>query len=249
MVQAGRIEAGCTQRAARAAAREIEIVMSEPTPIVHPAAANSAAYPGPTRPQGASGGPMKRLYHWTLSLAEAPSAPWALGVIAFMESSFFPVPPDVILIPMSLARPKRAWLYALICTAGSVGGALLGYAIGALLYNTLGLWLIHIYGYGARVEELRTLFAQWGWAVILLKGLTPIPFKIVTITSGLLGYNLPLFVLLCTVTRGARFFVLAMLLNRFGETIKGLLERYFGLFMAALAVMVIAGFYIAAKVI
>ncbi len=202
----------------------------------------------PTRPQ-VGDGPMKRLYRWTLGLAEKPSAPWALGLIAFAESSFFPVPPDVILIPMSLARPKRAWLYALICTIGSVLGALLGYAIGALLYNTLGQWLIHLYGYGARVAELKALFAHWGWAVILLKGLTPIPFKIVTITCGLLSYNLPLFVLLCTITRGARFFILAVLMNLFGETIKGLLERYFGVFMLALAALVVIGFYIAVKVI
>ena len=193
--------------------------------------------------------PMKRLYRWTLHLAEKPYAPWALGVIAFAESSFFPVPPDVILIPMSLAKPRRAWIYALICTLGSVAGALLGYALGALLFETVGQWLIHLYGYGARVAELKTMFAQWGWAVILLKGLTPIPFKIVTITSGLLGYNLPLFVLLCLVTRGARFFVLALLLNTFGETIKRVLERYFGAFVVGLVVLVLVGFYLAAKVI
>ena len=192
---------------------------------------------------------MRRLYHWTLAQAEKPSAPWVLGLIAFAESSFFPLPPDIILVPMSLARPRRAWLYAAICTFGSVTGALLGYAIGALLYNTVGLWLIHLYGYGARVTELKALFAQWGWAVILLKGLTPIPFKIVTITCGLLGYNLPLFVALCILTRGARFFVLAVLLNFFGDTIKGLLERYFGVFMLILVLTVLVGFYIAAKVV
>ena len=194
-------------------------------------------------------GPMKRLYRWTLELADKPSAPWALGIIAFMESSFFPVPPDVLLAVMSVAKPRRAWLYALICTVGSVTGALLGYAIGALLYNTLGLWLIHLYGYGAKVADLKALFAQWGWAVILLKGLTPIPFKVVTITCGLLGYNLPLFVLLCTLTRGARFLVLAVLLNLFGDKIKQLLERYFGLFILVLGVTVIAGFVIAARVV
>ncbi len=194
-------------------------------------------------------GPMKRLYHWTLELAERPYAPWALGIVAFAESSFFPVPPDVILVPMSLAKPKRAWLYALICTVGSVAGALLGYALGALLFETVGRWLIQLYGYGARVAELKALFAQWGWAVILLKGLTPIPFKIVTITSGLLAYNLPLFVLLCAITRGARFFLLALLLNTFGETIKGYLERYFGVFMVVLVLLVLGGFYLAAKVI
>ncbi len=192
---------------------------------------------------------MKRLYHWTLQLAERPYAPWALGVIAFAESSFFPVPPDVILVPMSLAQPRRAWTYALICTVGSVAGALLGYAVGALLFETVGQWLIHLYGYGARVAELKSLFAQWGWAVILLKGLTPVPFKIVTITSGLLAYNLPLFVLLCAVTRGARFFLLALLLNSFGETIKSYLERFFGTFMVVLVLLVLVGFYLAAKVI
>lgn len=191
----------------------------------------------------------QNLYRWTLSLAESPHAPLALGIIAFAESSFFPVPPDTILIPMSLARPKRAWVYALICTAGSVGGAVLGYAIGALLYETVGKWLIELYGYGARVDQFRALYAQWGWAVILFKGFTPIPFKIVTITSGLLAYSLPLFILLSFVTRGARFFFIAALLKRYGAPINGLLESYFGWFLASLVLVVIIGFWIAAKVI
>jgi len=189
------------------------------------------------------------LYHWTLRLAERPSAPWALGAIAFAESSFFPIPPDTILVPMSLARPQRAWLYAAICTLASVAGGIFGYAIGALLFETLGKWLINLYGYGARVEELRAMYAQWGWAFILLKGLTPIPFKIVTITSGLLAYSLPLFILLSFITRGARFFVIAVLLNRFGDRLKVWLENYFGWFMIMLAITVVAGFWIAAKLV
>jgi len=197
----------------------------------------------------AGDGPTKRLYRWTMSLAEKPSAPWALGLIAFAESSFFPVPPDVILVPMSLARPQRAWLYALICTLGSVAGALLGYAIGALLYSTVGRWLIHLYGYDTRIADLRSFFGHWGWAFILVKGLTPIPFKLVTIFCGLIGYSIPLFLLLCAVTRGARFLVLAVLLNLFGETIKRLLERFFGAFMLVLVLIVVAGFVLAAKVI
>jgi membrane protein YqaA with SNARE-associated domain len=191
----------------------------------------------------------QKLYRWTLSLAESQHAPWALGVIAFAESSFFPVPPDAILIPMSLARPKRAWVYALICTLGSVAGALLGYAIGAFLYETVGKWLINLYGYGARVDQLRALYAQWGWAVILFKGLTPIPFKIVTITSGLLAYSLPLFVLLSFVTRGARFFLIAVLLKHYGEPVNALLDIYFGWFLAILAAAIVVGFWIAARVI
>jgi membrane protein YqaA with SNARE-associated domain len=194
-------------------------------------------------------GPFRQLYHWTLSLAESRHAPIALGAIAFAESSFFPIPPDTILVPMSLARPKRAWVYALICTIMSVAGGVLGYAIGALLFETVGKWLIALYGYGDRVEELRELYAHWGWAVIVFKGLTPIPFKIVTITSGLLAYNLPVFIILSLLTRGARFFILAVLLNRFGDPIRVLLDKYFGWFLAFLALSIVAGFWLAAHVI
>jgi membrane protein YqaA with SNARE-associated domain len=191
----------------------------------------------------------KNLYHWTLTLAESRHAPWALGALAFAESSFFPIPPDAILVPMSLARPNRALLYALICTIGSVAGGILGYAIGALLFQTVGQWLIHLYGYGARVDELKALYAQWGWAVILIKGVTPIPYKIVTITSGLLAYSLPLFILLSLVTRGARFFVVAALLHRFGDQLRGLLEKYFGLFILLLLAIIVAGFILAAHLV
>jgi membrane protein YqaA with SNARE-associated domain len=209
----------------------------------------TAALPvDPTIPQ-IGDGPMKRLYRWTLSLAERPSAPWALGLIAFAESSFFPIPPDIILIPMSLARPKRAWLYAAICTVGSVLGALLGYAIGALLFDTIGQWLIHLYGYDTKMAAATAFFQKWGALAILVKGLTPIPFKLVTIVSGIFKFNLPLFVLLCAITRGARFFILAVLMNRFGEPIKRLLERYFGVFVLVLVVLFFGGFYIAAKVL
>ena len=149
----------------------------------------------------------KRLYHWTLSLAESPHATWALAAIAFAESSFFPLPPDLILVPMSLAKPTKAWTYAAICTVASVAGGIVGYGIGALLFDTLGHWLIQLYGYGAKVDSLRAFYADWGWAFILVKGLTPIPYKLVTIVSGLLGYNFFLFVLLSIITRGARFFL------------------------------------------
>jgi membrane protein YqaA with SNARE-associated domain len=189
----------------------------------------------------------KSLYQWTLSLAESRHAPWALGAIAFAESSFFPLPPDPLLAVMTVARPKQAWVYALICTLASVAGGVLGYAIGALLFDTIGKWLISVYGYGARIDELRALYAQYGWAFILFKGLTPIPFKLVTITSGLLAYSLPLFILLSLVTRGARFLIVAVILNRFGDRIRVLLEHYFGILMLILLAIVIAGFWIAAR--
>ncbi len=197
-------------------------------------------------PERREGSMFKSLYQWTLSLAESRHAPLALGAVAFAESSFFPIPPDPLLAVMTIAKPKQAWVYALICTLASVAGGILGYAIGALLFETVGKWLINLYGYGTRVEELRALYAHWGWAFILLKGLTPIPYKIVTITSGLLAYSLPLFIFLSFVTRGTRFFIVAVVLNRFGDSIRGLLEKYFGLLMIVFVFIVIAGFFLAA---
>ncbi len=149
---------------------------------------------------------LRRLYDWCVDAAGKPHAAWVLGAVSFAESSFFPVPPDIMLIPMSLARPDRAWLFAAICTVTSVAGGLLGYFIGAVLYDTAGQWLISLYGYGDKVEAFRAAYAQYGSLIILLKGLTPIPYKIVTITSGFAGFNLGLFIVLSIITRGARFF-------------------------------------------
>jgi membrane protein YqaA with SNARE-associated domain len=191
----------------------------------------------------------QKLYRWTLALAESRHAPLALGLVAFAESSFFPVPPDAILVPMSVARPKSAWTYALICTVGSVAGALLGYAIGALLFETVGQRIVEFYHLGPKVEELRASSQHWFWAVILGKGLTPIPFKLVTITGGLLGYNLPLFVLSCAVTRSARFFGEAWLLRHYGESVNAALDKYFGWFLLVLLIAVILGFWIAAHLV
>jgi membrane protein YqaA with SNARE-associated domain len=189
----------------------------------------------------------KRLYDYLIALAASPNAPYALAAVAFAESSFFPLPPDVLLAPMSLAEPKKAWRFALIATLASVAGGALGYGIGALLYDTIGQWLIHLYGYGERMEALKETYARWGALVILVKGLTPIPFKLVTIVSGLLGYNFPLFILLSLITRGGRFFILAAALNHFGDPIREKMESHFGLFMGSLAAMVVGGFVIAVK--
>ncbi|KAF2992183.1 DedA family protein [Methylocystis sp. MJC1] len=190
---------------------------------------------------------MKKLYDWTMSLAASKHAPFALGAIAFAESSFFPVPPDVILVPMTLAEPKKAWYFALLCTIASVAGGALGYAFGALFYDTIGLWLINLYGYAEKMESLRAFYAQWGAIFILVKGLTPIPYKLVTIVSGLLAYNFPLFIALSFITRGARFFILAAAINHFGDAIRLKLESHFGLFVGVMAAIVVGGFALAAK--
>jgi len=184
---------------------------------------------------------LRRLYDWSLDAAHKPHAMWTLGAIAFAESSFFPVPPDVMLIPMWLARPQRAYVMAFWCTVASVSGGLLGYAIGALLYDSVGGWLIHLYGYGSKVEAFRAAYAQWGAWIILLKGLTPIPYKIVTITSGFANYNLGLFILFSIIARGTRFFVLAFLLHRYGEQARHFIEKRLGLWVALGAAVVVLG--------
>ena len=196
-----------------------------------------------TLPQRTAAFPMlRRLYDWTLSLASRPAAPYALGAVSFAESSFFPVPPDVMFVPMALARPDRVWSYALIMTVTSVLGGIFGYAIGALLYDSVGQWLFRIYGLTEGAEAFRSGYAKYGHWVILLKGLTPIPYKLVTITSGFAGYDLFWFVVLSIITRGARFFVLAALLGRYGAAIKGVIDTHFNKVMAGLAVTIVGGF-------
>jgi len=192
---------------------------------------------------------LRQIYDWCVRASDKPYALWVLAAVAFAESSFFPVPPDIMLLPMSLAQPKRAWVFAGVCTAASVLGGVLGYAIGALLYDSIGHWLITLYGLGDKVETFRASYAQWGAVIILLKGLTPIPYKLVTITSGFAGYNIWLFILFSIITRGGRFFVAAILLNRYGEWIRVRIEEHLGLAVTSLAVVLVAGFIIAFRLI
>jgi membrane protein YqaA with SNARE-associated domain len=188
------------------------------------------------------------LYDRVKALADSPYGEASLAAVAFAESSFFPIPPDILLAPMALADPRRAWRFALIATVASVMGGMLGYAIGALLYQTVGQWLVNLYGYGPRMEALKETYAQWGWLVILIKGVTPIPYKLVTIASGLLGYSFPLFVALSVVTRGARFFLVAGAFQWFGEPLRRAMERNFAAVVGGFAALVVAGFIIAIKV-
>jgi membrane protein YqaA with SNARE-associated domain len=191
----------------------------------------------------------KRLYDWLMALAQGPNAEWALAGVAFAESSFFPLPPDLLLAPMALAKPRAAWRYAAIASLASVAGGALGYWIGAALYNSVGLWLIDLYGYQDRVAALKETYAQYGAWVILLKGLTPIPYKLVTIVSGLLGYSFWTFIGLSLLTRGARFFIVAGLLHRFGDPLRAALERHFAAFFAIILGTIVIGFYLAVKVL
>jgi membrane protein YqaA with SNARE-associated domain len=184
---------------------------------------------------------LRRVYDWCIEAAHKPYALWLMGAVSFAESSFFPIPPDTMLIPMSLARPERAWTYATVCTLTSVAGGVLGYAIGSVLYDTVGHWLIHLYGYGDKVEAFRAAYARYGAVIILVKGLTPIPYKIVTITSGFAGYNIWLFILCSIVARGMRFYFTALVLNRYGARVRAIIEERLGLWFTIGVVVLVAG--------
>jgi membrane protein YqaA with SNARE-associated domain len=184
---------------------------------------------------------LRRVYDWCIAAAYKPHALWLMGAMSFAESSVFPIPPDTMLIPMSLARPERAWTYATLCTLTSVAGGVLGYVIGAYLYDTVGHWLIQIYGYGDKVEAFREAYARYGTLIILIKGVTPIPYKIVTITSGFAGYNLGLFIVCSFVARGMRFYLTAFLLNRYGAKARVMIEKRLGLWFTVGLCVLVAG--------
>lgn len=187
---------------------------------------------------------MRRLYEWVISEAAGPHAWWALAAFSFAEASFFPIPPDVMLAPMVLADRRRAFWLAGWCTFFSVLGGLLGYAIGSVLYDSVGRWLIHFYGYGEKLQAFHSAFARLGW-MILFQGFTPIPFKLITISAGFAHYNLALFAVLCAITRGTRFTLEATLLYWLGEPVREFIEKRLELVMAVFLLLVVAGFLIA----
>ena len=187
---------------------------------------------------------LKRFYHRVLALAASPRAPIWLAIVSFAESSFFPIPPDALLVPMALARPDRAWRLAFVCTVASVLGGVLGYVIGYALFDVIATPLLRAYHYEAAFERFRQSYAEWGLLIILVKGLTPIPYKIVTIASGAALFNFPLFVAASIVTRGARFFLVATLLHFYGEAVRDFIERRLTLVTTLVAAGIVLGFVI-----
>jgi membrane protein YqaA with SNARE-associated domain len=185
---------------------------------------------------------IRKLYDWTMSLAARPKALHALGIVSFAESSFFPVPPDVLLIPMVLARRDRAWLIAMVCTAASVVGGILGYAIGYYLFATIGQAVIDFYGLQETALKFHDWYRDFGLYVILIKGLTPIPYKIVTIMSGAASFDIWVFMAASIVTRGFRFFIEAGLLRRYGEPIREFIEKRLTLLFLLFLLFLIGGF-------
>ena len=186
---------------------------------------------------------LRKLYDWVLSLARHKHADKALAAVSFAESSFFPVPPDVMLAPMVATRPDQAWRYATICTVSSVLGGLLGYAIGYFL-TPVGMWILSMLGKVDAFEASKALFQQYGAWVILIKGMTPIPYKLITIAAGVFQFSLPLFIALSVVTRAARFFLVAWVIKRFGPAMLEMVEKRLALwtfvFVAVLVGAVVA---------
>ena len=170
----------------------------------------------------------RRLYDWLMRLAAGRYGLLALGIVSFTESSFFPIPGDVLLVPMVLRNPGNAWRIASVCTAASVAGGLAGYAIGYYAYATLGHAIIEIYGYERGFAAFRAAYHDWGLWIILIKGLTPIPYKLVTIASGVAKFDIAVFVTASVATRGARFFVIAALLRFYGAPIQAAIEKHLG---------------------
>ncbi|NOX41185.1 MAG: DedA family protein [Alphaproteobacteria bacterium] len=185
---------------------------------------------------------LRGLYNYTLRLAESPYALWALAIVSFAESSFFPIPPDVLLIPLILARPNRAFLIATVCLVSSVLGGLLGYYIGAQLFDVIGKPMLEFYGKGAYFDQFAAKYNDYGAWVVLIAGVTPFPFKVITIMSGATALNLPVFIAASIVARGLRFFIVAALLWKYGEPIRDFIERRLGLLFAIFIVLLVGSF-------
>ena len=182
----------------------------------------------------------RNLYNWTLDQSSKKYAPWFLAFISFVESSFFPIPPDIILIPMIIAKRTKAFLYAFVCTISSVFGGLFGYLIGYALFNSIGIILVNFYGMTEYIGNLNEYYNNYGIWFVLIAGFTPLPFKIITIASGLFQLNLIIFILCSLVARGGRFYLIAGLLYLFGEAIKKFIDRYFN-FLTVLFFILLIG--------
>lgn len=186
---------------------------------------------------------LRKLYDWTIRLADHPRALWALAAVAFVESSVFPIPPDVIMIPMIIARPSRAFVIAGVALLASVLGGMLGYYIGWGLFESVGRPVLEFYGKMDAAETFSVKYNSYGAWAVLIAGVTPFPYKVITILSGWTGLSFPVFMLASVVARGLRFFVVAALLWRFGAPIRDFIERRLGLVFIAFVILLLGGFY------
>ncbi|MCI4666503.1 MAG: DedA family protein [Neomegalonema sp.] len=184
---------------------------------------------------------LRALYNWTMRQAETPYAMYALAIVAFIESSIFPIPPDVLMIPMIIARPHRAWAVAAVATISSVLGGVAGYALGYTLEAEVARPILEIYGKAHMLDDVKTLFERWGELAVLGAGVTPFPYKVITIGAGVGHMNLASFMIFSVIARGLRFFVIAALLWKFGAPIRDFIEKRFGLVVTIFFVLTILG--------
>ncbi len=187
---------------------------------------------------------LRRLYNWTVEKAESRYALAILAMVAFAESSFFPIPQEALMIPMIVAAPHRAWLIAAIVTLASVAGAVLGYMIGFMFYDTVGVQVLDFYGKADRYDEFKALYDEHGSLAVAIGAITPFPYKVTTIVSGLLQMNFASFVVVSLLARGFRFFLIAALLWKFGTPIRAFIERRLGLVTVAFFAILIGGFVV-----
>ncbi|MBU2936839.1 MULTISPECIES: YqaA family protein [Pacificibacter] len=185
---------------------------------------------------------LKRLYDWTLSMAQHPRALWALALVAFVESSVFPIPPDILMIPLIVARPKDAFKIAFVATLASVAGGMLGYFIGYGAFETIGRPVLEFYGKDAYFEEFKETYNQYGAWAVLIAGVTPFPYKVITILSGATALSLPIFIAASVAARALRFFIVAALLWKFGEPIRDFIEKRLGLMFTLFVILLVGGF-------
>jgi len=187
---------------------------------------------------------LRKTYDWTMAQAGRPKAGWWLAVVSFVESSFFPIPPDVLLIPMVLANREKAWRLALICTVASVLGGFLGYAIGALLFEAVAQPILGFYGYLDKFADFQARYNEWGAWIVFMAGLTPFPYKVITIASGVTQLDLAIFAVASVLARGLRFFLVAALLWKFGPPIRDFIERHLGKLTVVFFVLLFGGFLV-----
>jgi len=187
---------------------------------------------------------VRYMYDKTLALSEHPKAAWWLAIISFMESSFFPIPPDVLLLPLCLANRKKAMKLAFICTMASIAGGVLGYLIGAYAFDSIGQSIIGFYGAEDKYETFRSWYENYGGAVVFIAGLTPIPYKVITISSGVFAFSMPQFLLLSLAARGLRFGLEGLLVRHFGESAMVIIDRHFNKLTILGAVLLVGGFLV-----
>ena len=187
---------------------------------------------------------LKRIYNWTLEKAQHKNAKWYLSLISFVESSFFPIPPDILLIPMALASKANALFYAFICTLFSVLGGILGYVIGYFFYNSVGIYIVDFYHLENSFNIFESYYKEFGILIVLGAGITPFPYKFITIASGVFGLNIFLFIIVSIIGRGLRFYLIAILLYFFGEKIKLIIDKYFNILTIVFFILLVGSVFI-----